>query len=223
MNDPMIVHLIRKDWQLNQRAVYGALAGGLISLLILSRSTQITFFMGVTLLLTMLISIGAHLVISMVINEHKDQTLAFSMSLPITGRDYSAAKMSATLLSFLLPWTTLFLGSIAVILSGPLPDGLIPMVVVMLIEILLNICLMLSVALISESNGWTIGALMVGNVGFNAILFYLANQTSMGATMQGPFAVWTPLVFGLITFEVLIIVAMLSLTVVLLGRKTSFI
>lgn len=223
MNYPMIVHLVRKDWQLNQRAVYGALVGGLVSLLVLSRSTQVSFFVGVTLLLTMLIAIGSHLVISLVINEHKEQTLAFSMTLPITGRDYSAAKISATLLSFLLPWITLFLGTIGVILSGPLPDGLIPMAVVMLIEILLNICLMLSVALISESNGWTIGALMVGNVGFNIILFYLANQTSMGANMQSPVAVWTPLVFGLIAFEVLLMVALLSLTVLVLGRKTSFI
>ena len=223
MNYPMIVHLIRKDWQLNQRAVYGALFGGILSLMVLSKSTQLSFFLGVTLLLTMLIAIGSHLVMSMVVNEHKEQTLAFSMTLPITYRDYSTAKISATLLSFLLPWATLFMGAIAVIMASPLPDGLIPIAVVMLIEVLLNICLMLSVALISESSGWTIGALMVGNVGFNAILFYLANQTSMGATMQSPVAVWTPLVFGLITLEAVIIVAMLSLTIVLLGRKTSFI
>ncbi len=223
MNYPMIVHLVRKDWQLNQRAVWGSLLGGILSLLVLSRSTQLSFFLGVTLLLTMLISIGSHLVISMVINEHKEQTLAFSMTLPITYRDYSAAKISATLLSFLLPWATLFMGAIAVIMASPLPDGLIPMAVVMLIEVLLNICLMLSVALISESNGWTIGALMVGNVGFNAILFYLANQTSMGATLQSPVAVWTPLVFGLITLEAVLIFTMLSLTIFILGRKTSFI
>jgi ABC-type transport system involved in multi-copper enzyme maturation permease subunit len=223
MNYPMIVHLVRKDWQLNQRAVWGSLVGGILSLLCLSKGTQLSFFLGVTLLVTMLIAIGSHLVISMVINEHKEQTLAFSMTLPITYRDYSAAKIAALLLSFLLPWTTLFIGAIAVIMASPIPDGLIPLVVVMLIEILVNICLMLSVALISESNGWTIGALMVGNVGFNAILFFLANQTNMGTTMQSPVAVWTPLAFGLITLEAALIVAMLSLTVVILGRKTSLI
>ena len=46
----------------------------------------------------------------LVVNEKKDQTLTFMMSLPVTAQDYAWAKLGANLVLYLVPWLLLVAG-----------------------------------------------------------------------------------------------------------------
>jgi ABC-type Na+ efflux pump permease subunit len=64
-------------------------------------------------------AVGAQLATSTIVQERKDQTFLFVMSLPISHREYRASKILGNLLIFLVPWLTLVLGSFALILATP--------------------------------------------------------------------------------------------------------
>jgi hypothetical protein len=107
MNYSMIRILILKDWYLQRWSVLASLLGGLIALGIVCLGGNAAFMVGLVLLITALIAVGAQLAVTTMVNERKEQTLPFVMSLPISYREYTSAKLLGTLLIFMLPWLTL--------------------------------------------------------------------------------------------------------------------
>jgi len=96
------------------------------------------------------------------------------MSLPVSYREYSTAKIwkSAHLRPFLVHSVA---GSVALIVAAPTIHGLFAFTVIMAVEILTSTCLMIAVALVTESKGWTISAMMVGNLGINVVGYIVAH------------------------------------------------
>ena len=164
MNYAMVRRLIGKDWYFNRAAIAAYVAVGIASLFMLALGGKTAFFAGSVLLITALIAIGIHLVMTTVVYERTNQTLAFVMTLPIDAREYTTAKVIANLTIFGLAWTTLFVGTVAVIAGrGAIPDGLIPYSATILGD-LRGHCLIPAVAIVSESTNWTIGAIVLGNL-----------------------------------------------------------
>ena len=127
------------------------------------------------------------------------------------------------LLIFLVPWTAMVLGAIAVILArGGVPDGLLPYTVLTLTVIFVNYCIVLCAALVSESIGWTIGAMLACNLGFQAFIYSVSRIPSIAATIEGPEAVWSPDALGILSAEVATILVLVALTYWLQSRKTDF-
>ena len=58
-------------------------------------------------------------------------------------------------------------------------------------EILLSTCLSLAVALITESQGWTIAAIMVGNLAANGIGYVVAHIAGIAKGMWGSTIQWS--------------------------------
>ena len=169
MNYHMVWRLVWKDWYLYRWAILSALAGGAATLALIATGGSVAFYFGVVLLVTLLIAAGAYLAGSTTVNERKEQTLAFVMSLPISYREYTAAKLLANLLIFLIPWVLLAAGSIALLLLSPKTYGLVPYTAIMATEILVSTCFIVTVAVISESQGWMISAIMLGNLALNGV------------------------------------------------------
>src|SRR4051795_13048506 len=135
----MIRHLILKDWYFLRGAIAGYLAAGALALALIAAGSEAPVYLGVVLLLTLLIGLGIHLAMATVVQERTDHTLPFVMSLPISPRDYTTAKVLANVIIFLIPWLTLTLGSMAVIAGRKsLQDGLIPFVAVLTGEIFVS-------------------------------------------------------------------------------------
>ena len=103
MNYSMVKLLILKDWYLQRWMILGSLVAGALALAITVSSRKAAFFLGIILLVTVLVAVGAQLAIATVVNERKEQTLAFVMSMPISSREYTTAKILANLLIFLVP------------------------------------------------------------------------------------------------------------------------
>ncbi|MEP6473109.1 MAG: hypothetical protein ABJC74_05270, partial [Gemmatimonadota bacterium] len=158
MNYPMVKRLILKDWYLMRAAIAGYLGAGALGLYLLTVGSEAAFTAGYILLITVLIAVGMHLAMVTVVVERTEHTLPFVMSLPISPAEYTAAKILANVLIFLVPWAALFSGAIAIIsILVDVPDGLIPFVTVVLLEIFAAYCIVLAVAVVSESQNWTIG------------------------------------------------------------------
>jgi ABC-2 type transport system permease protein len=221
MSTSMIQRLILKDWYFLRYPMIGYLLGGAFSLALVRTGNAGLSFAGTILLITILISVGIHLAMLTVINERKEQTLTFVMSLPISTREYTIAKILANVLIFLVPWVTLLLGALALLWMGD-AGGMIPFVTIILTEIFLSYVLLLAVALVSESQSWTVGAIVVGNLAFNGVLYWVSHIPSIATAMKGHAVVWQGAPLTLVIAEVAAIGLLLGLTLFFQGLKTDF-
>lgn len=220
----MIRRLVFKDWYFMRWAIASYLGLGGIALYLVAIGGEGSFYAGCVLLFTVLISLGIHLAMATVVEERAQQTLPFVMSLPISPRDYTVAKLVANLVIFLVPWTALVLGALAVIAArAAIEDGLIPYAAIILTWILVGYCLILAVALVSESQVWAIAAMVVTNLAFQGVLYGVSHVPSIASTMKGDIAVWSPAAIGLIAGEFATVLLLLALTFYCQSRKTDFV
>jgi hypothetical protein len=103
-----------------------------------------------------------------------------------------------------------------------LPQGLIPFFIIMSLEIVISTCLLLSVALLTESQGWAIGTLLFGNLFLNAFGYYVAHLDGIASHMWADTADWNHVVFILICSEIVAVLLLLGATFYFQSRKTDF-
>ena len=223
MNYSMVKCLILKDWYFQRRAILLCLAGGILSLGIIALGGKVGFYIGLIFLITVMILIGSTLVMGTLVGERENQTLAFVMSLPISFREYTAAKILVNLLIFVPFWLTLLAGSLGLILAGPTIHGLFAFTVVMAVEILMNICLMIAVALVTESKGWTISAMIAGNLAINVVGYIVGHIPGISDGMFGTTIHWRAAATVSLTVEFALIALMLGSAFLLQSRKKDFI
>lgn len=222
-NPSMVKALIRKDWYFNKNTLMLFFLLGLVSVALLSFESR-AFYIGMVFLLSILILIGALLVISTVVNERKNQTLTFLMSLPITYMDYTKAKMIINLSAYFTVWLTLAVATIGILYySAHLPNGLIPYALIILIELMVAYILILGTALVTESEKWTIVVMSITNIGVSMFMFLIASMESINQHMNGPIAVWNSTALTAIGIEMMIAALIIGLTLYLQSRKKDFI
>jgi ABC-type multidrug transport system permease subunit len=158
-----------------------------------------------------------------VVTERTEQTLPFVMSLPISPREYTTAKILANVLIFMIPWLTLLIGTIVVIgARSVVPDGLIPFSTVILTEIFTAYLLVLAVAVVSESMAWTVVAMVTTNLFFQGFIFTVARIPEIARDIKLDRAHWSAPVLTLLGVEVALMVAFIAITFVLQNRKKDF-
>jgi ABC-type transport system involved in multi-copper enzyme maturation permease subunit len=222
MNYAMVQRLVLKDWYFQRRSILLSLAGGIAALAIVAFGGKAGFTIGLILLVTVMIAIGAMMVMNTMVGERENQTLAFVMSLPISYLEYSVAKLLVNLLIFVPFWLILVGGSLALIVAAPVIHGLFAFTVIMAVEILVGICMMLAVALVTESKGWAIAAMMVGNVGLNVIGYIVAHIPGIANGMWGTEIRWSPAASIALAIEFALIAGMLGTAMFIQSRKKSF-
>ncbi|MDX1998931.1 MAG: hypothetical protein SF066_14540 [Thermoanaerobaculia bacterium] len=223
MNRSLVAALIQKDWYFNRWpiAAYGAL--GLAAAWGLGLPSETAFFASGVLLITALISIGIHLTMVTVVYERQQQTLAFVMSLPVSPRQYTLAKLAANLAIFGTAWAAITLATVAVIAHRSwVPDGLIPYALTILLQLFVGYLLTLSVAIVSESMAWTIGAIVVGNLLVQAVMFTLGRVPAVAAVLKTDTVRWAAPIPTILATEVAVMVVLVALTFWLQSRKTDF-
>ncbi len=223
MNYAMVKVLMLKDWYLQRWMILGSLAGGVVSLGIVCIGGNAAFMIGLILLITSLVAVSAQLAMAMIVHERKEQTLPFVMSLPVSYREYTASKLLGPLLIFLVPWLVLVMGSLALFaVPHGVPHGLLPFTVIMSVEILVGTCLSICVAVVTESQGWTVAAIMVGNVALDICGYLVAHVPGINKGMNGPAVMWSSAATTLLVAEFGVIALLLVGTFFLQSRKTDF-
>lgn len=224
MNATIVRRLILKDWYFQRWTIVTYIAIGAVALFFTATGGEGSFFAGSILLITTLISLGIHLTMVSVVNERAEHTLPFVMSLPISVSDYTTAKILANVLIFLVPWTTLLIGTIGVILwRGAVSDGLVPFAVLLILQILASYCLLLAVALVSESQTWTIVTIVATNLFFQGFMYWVSHTPAIAQHMKSPTVYWSGAAIAVAFAEIAAVVLLLAATYVFQARKKDFI
>jgi ABC-2 type transport system permease protein len=158
-----------------------------------------------------------------VLGERENQTLAFAMSLPISYLEYTISKILGPLLIFVPFWLTLVAGSLALIVAAPVIHGFFAFTIIMAVEILVSTCLLIAVALVTESKGWAISAMVVGNMGLSIVGYLVAHIPGIRRGMWGTAIEWSPTATILLTIEFALIALLLGGAFFIQSRKRDFI
>lgn len=224
MNAMMVRRLILKDWHLLQWWILGYVVTAAVALTLIGNGGDASFYLGAVLLVMVLISVGIHLSMATVVEERTLQTLPFIMSLPISPADYTVAKIVANVSIFLIPWSAALVGTLAIVAGrSGFPHGLLPFAVIVLTEIFLGYVLTLSAALISESMGWTVGAMIAANLSFQATMYFASNAPGIANTMHGAHVVWSSTAIASLAAEIVAIIALIAVTFYVQSKKSDFV
>lgn len=223
MNYSMVKALILKDWYFQRMSILLALAGGVMSLAIVAFGGQPGFTLGLILLVTVMVMLSAMSVMNNTIGERENQTLAFTMSLPISYIEYTTSKILGNLLIFVPIWLAIVSGCLGLIVVAPPIRGLFAFTIIMALEILISTCLMIAVALVTESKSWTIAAMVVGNVALNIVGYLVAHIPGIGNVMWQKTIQWNPAATISVAIEFALIALLLGGTFFIQSRKKDFI
>lgn len=218
----MIRLLIVKDWQVYQKQLAGYLAGLVLALGLIGSGYSWSFNAGALLLLVLLVSTGFFAIGNIVLNERKEHTLPFAMSLPVTPLDFYIAKMLAGILIYLVPLGFVVLTTTFLILFTPLPDGLLVYVLLVLSFMLMSHCVALCVAMAVESEGWNIFAQMALMTVLSPFLLWAGSLPAIAVHLWTDNIVWSAAVLGVLAAEAVVVAVALSWTSWLHARKTAF-
>jgi len=223
MNRSIIGQLVLKDWRLNRVLISLTLAIGLVALLV-TQFGGLARLIGIVWFFVALCILGSMLPGSVILNERKKQTLAFIMSLPVTSVQYSIAKMLSICGLFLVPWLTLLISALVLIETRyVVPQGAVPMVLILAMLPLIGFCLISSTTLVGESEGWLVAASIVVNSSYWLGWFLLARIPSLSANWNRPAAVWNSTEIIVLCSELGAIAFIVAVTLFLQSRKRDFI
>lgn len=222
MNRSIVRHLILKDLHLLRWMSVSALAGGLVSVGLMSLSPQPITGGGV-LLVCALVVLNIFLVMHGVVQERKDQVAIFILSLPVSTTQYVTAKVVANVIAFGVPWLILTLATVVVIDVSQIPNGFVPLWVAVLGFLFFYYCALLGVGLVTSASGWHATAIIVGNISVNFLIMALFSLPSVRTFGAGGTAVWTADMAAIIVGEIVGGIAVLTLAVFAHSRQTEFV
>jgi ABC-type Na+ efflux pump permease subunit len=180
--------------------------------------------LGSTWFFVSLVVLGSMLPVSNVINERKKQTLPFLMSLPMSATQYTTAKLLSTVGMFLIPWAALVVAASSFIAGHRnIPHGVIPLTVILAAFTFVGFCVVAGVALVTETEGWTIAATVAMNSSYGFAWYLLIRDPAIRAVGSSPVAIWNGPVLTILFGEIAAIVVILALTFYLQSRKRDFI
>ena len=223
MNRSLVRNLVVKDFQIHRMSIGVTMLAGALGLIIL-QFKGLPGLLGMIGFFTTLVVLGAILPHASILAERKGQNLAFLMSLPISCTQYTAAKILSALAMFMIPWLTLSATAISVILGRrDIPDGIIPVALILMIAPLVGFSVMTAVSLVGESEGWVIAATIAVNVSYSLCWPLIISNAELRSGFSSPTPVWSPIVLKVLGAEFAAIVAILALTFYLQSRKKDFV
>jgi hypothetical protein len=211
-----------KDLRLASPVIVGSLVLGALALAA-SPWSAIAFFVGGSVLIVALVLLNVMLVSSSLISERKEKIRIFLLSMPVSTTQYSVAKLVSSLVAYLVPATVLTLGGVLLLLATPLPNGFIPLFVATSVHCLLYFCVLLAVALVTDSQGWITTVIVLGNVSLSFVIPGLINLSSIGPSLGTEVAVWSPDIVAFIAIELALAAGALAISFVVNSKKTEFV
>lgn len=216
--------LILKDLRLHAVLIVISICVGIASLALFLVGTEVPVVVGTCLFFISLIVLSSMLPITNLINERKKHNLAFVMSLPISTRQYTAAKLGSTVGIFLIPWLGLVGGALYAITSHPgIPHGVIPMLFVLVGLVFVGFTVIVAAAMVGETEAWTTPATILANSTYGIGWYLIVRLPAVNKDLKSPTVVWSPIMLNFLTIEFVLIAMILGLTFYLQSRKRDFI
>jgi ABC-type transport system involved in multi-copper enzyme maturation permease subunit len=217
----MIRLLVAKDWQVHRKQLAGYLAGLVLALSLIGTGRPWSFNAGGLLLLVLLVSTGFFSIGHIVVNERKENTLPFVMSLPVSPLDIFLAKLTAGLLIYLVPFLVVLGATVFLVLATSLPDGLLMYAMLVYFFMLMSYCVALCAAIAVSSEGWNVFIQMALMTMLSPFMIWAGSLPSISANIRTDRIVWSPPVLSVFGGEILVTALTLGLTCWIHTRKSS--
>ena len=222
MSDSVVQQLILKDLYLTRWMVVGSVVAGAAAIAVMPLSVVSGYVSSVSLICTLVI-LNIFLVMSGIVQERKDKVQLFFLSLPVSTAQYTMAKVVANAVAFVVPWTALTVTTLVVIDVTAIPNGVVPFWMAVLVYLLAYYCVLLGVAIVSDSTGWHVTAITAGNLSVNFLIPFLLSLPSVVEHRTGPMAVWTPDMVAIIGIELAVGLLALCAAVYIRSRAADFV
>ena len=214
--------LIAKELYVNRWFVAGGAASGVISIL-LAATGKMGFNVGALTWLTAIIATGVMLGIYGVMNERKEHSLEFIMSLPLSVADYVHAKMLGLALCFSITWFASVAAALVLVFwKESIPDGIAPYTVLLCVFMLANFMVVLCGSIHAQSEALTSAVIVVTNMGVSIFMFTVAPLPGIEKYMWGPTPVWTSTFWTVLGCELAVLVVAFTLPFFLAARRRDF-
>jgi hypothetical protein len=105
----------------------------------------------------------------------------------------------------------------------PIPNGMIPVSVALMVYMILYFCVLLAVALHTDSALWSGVVIVGGNVGINFVIQILLRLPSFTANGQGETAVWTADIVTFIALQLVLSAVAIAIALFIHSRKKNFV
>jgi ABC-2 type transport system permease protein len=226
MNFPIVKQLMLKDLYLHRYPILG------LALVLPVAGIAPALFggdtmwrqMGLTMLNNSLIYLIFYLPIATVIMERKNHTLPFVMSLPVSYREYTAAKLIGSLVVFAITCGVAVLALPTIVArSEQLARGVLPLIAVIIGVYVVIFVITLGICLVTESLLWTMVLGLLSAV-FAFLVFPLLESipTQLIEHWTSERIVWDREVVAALGLEFLISIAVISGTFALQKHKQDF-
>jgi ABC-2 type transport system permease protein len=222
VSQSIVLQLVAKDLRVSWPLAAGSLVLGVLSLA-LSPWSAVAFFVGGSILVVALVLLNVMLVTMSLVSERKEKIRVFMLSMPVSTTQYNVAKLLSSMIAYLVPAALLTLAGVILLVTTPLPNGFIPLFVATSVHCFLYFCVLLAVALVTDSQGWITTVIVCGNVSISFVIPGLINMSSIGPSLATETAVWSADIVGFIAVELVFAVAALVISFVVNSRKTEFI
>jgi ABC-2 type transport system permease protein len=222
-NDFQIIKLlVIKDWQIYQKQLAAYVLGLLVGLTLVGVGKPWSFYIGSLLLVVLLVCAGGFAIQSSLLNERKEQTLPFVMSMPVTPMGFYWSKLLANVAIYLVPFTLVVGGTVFLVLFTPLPDGLLVWSLLIFGFLAMVFIVSLCTALVVESEGWNIFVQIRLSTMTSPFIIGIGQIESVGAHIKTDNIVWSLPAVGILLAQVAIAALAISITSWAQRRKSSF-
>jgi hypothetical protein len=229
MSASIIPQLVKKDFLINRRMILIFCLVSLSSIAILGLlhgliPDWVLLNVAFTLLLAPAATCGIVLLMKTNVFEKEKSTQSFIMSLPVTVKEFTLAKLLVNLPVFGAIW--LLVAGVAFYLSlglGLFPLGTVPFLTMVLLGVFVAYTGILSVSLLFQSLGITILSILFFQMGTSAYLWIVIFLDPIATNVYGPDIVWNATAIAILAAQIGMAVAMISATLLIQNKKRDFI
>jgi len=218
----VIRKLIAKELYVNRWFIVGGSAAGMASAVIASLG-KTGFNVGALTWLTTIIASGVMLALYGIMNERKEQSLQFVLSLPLSIAEYVRAKMLGLTACFLIIWLVSSVAALMpILLKDSIPDGIAAYTVLLCVFMLANFTVVLCGALHAQSEALTSAVIIVTNMGVSIFMFTVGPLPGINEHMWGPAPVWNSTFWTVLGCELAVMAIAFALPFFFAARRRDF-
>lgn len=228
MSASIIPQLVKKDFLINRKMILtfclvSLVSIGVVSILYGRIPNWVLYNLAFLLLVAPAATCGIVLLMKTNVFEKEKSTQLFIMSLPITVKEFTTAKLLVNLPVFGVVW--LAVTGVAFYFSfglGLLPWGTLPFMTMIFLGVFVAYTCILGTSLISQSLGITVFSIMFFEIGTSAYLWVIVFLDPIANYIYGSNIVWNSTAISVVSTQVFVALVVLITTFFMQTRKKDF-
>ena len=229
MSASIIPQLVKKDFRLMRGTIMGFAVLSLVCIGILAfchgrMPDWVLYNFGFILLVSPAGTCGIVVLMKTNVFEREKSTQPFIMSLPVTVKEFTQAKLLINLPVFAAFWAAISAAAFYFVFGfGLFPLSTLPFVVMVLMGGFVAYACILAVSLITQSLGITVLSIAIIEMVSSGYLWAIAYLDPVTHHAYGPNLVWSPEAIAIVATQAAVAVLVIAATLLVQNTKRDFI